>query len=298
MNDASLRQRQAADPRTSTWLSANAGSGKTRVLTDRVARLLLEGVDPQHVLCLTYTKAAASEMQNRLFARLGEWAMLDDLALRRALADLGVAGPLDLDHARTLFARAIETPGGLRLQTIHAFCASILRRFPLEAGVSPAFVEIDETVQRTIFARLLDEIADGREAAVIDGLADHTGIDVGQIAAAVAARREAFGRPLDLAQARALFGVPPAESFESLVAEVFDPSACALISRLREDCAEGSTNDRKTCAALGTIHPAESDDRRPRSPRERVPEFVGPESLPAEAGEGPDQGHAPAHGRR
>ena len=121
-DDASERQVQAAEPRVSTWLSANAGSGKTRVLTDRVARLLLDGVSPEHILCLTYTKAAASEMQNRLFLRLGEWAMRADAELRPALLELGVPGPIraeDLRRARTLFARAIETPGGLKIQTIH-----------------------------------------------------------------------------------------------------------------------------------------------------------------------------------
>ena len=71
-NEATEKQVRAARPNHSTWLSANAGSGKTRVLTDRVARLLLEDVQPQHILCLTYTKAAASEMQNRLFQRLGD----------------------------------------------------------------------------------------------------------------------------------------------------------------------------------------------------------------------------------
>ncbi|MGJ8556028.1 MAG: UvrD-helicase domain-containing protein, partial [Sulfitobacter geojensis] len=139
LNDATRAQIEAARPDASTWLGANAGSGKTRVLTDRVARLLLNGVEPQHILCLTYTKAAASEMQNRLFKRLGEWAMLRDVDLREAMADLGVGGVLDeeqLRKARTLFALAIETPGGLKIQTIHSFCASLLRRFPLEAGVS------------------------------------------------------------------------------------------------------------------------------------------------------------------
>ena len=111
-NDATRAQIEAARPDASTWLTANAGSGKTRVLTDRVARLLLDDVEPQHILCLTYTKAAASEMQNRLFKRLGEWAMLKDAALRSALADLSVQGeltPEQLRNARTLFARAIET---------------------------------------------------------------------------------------------------------------------------------------------------------------------------------------------
>lgn len=96
-DDASERQVQAADPAASTWLSANAGSGKTKVLTDRVARLLLGGTEPQHILCLTYTKAAASEMQNRLFRRLGAWAMLPENKLREELAALGLDGPVDGD---------------------------------------------------------------------------------------------------------------------------------------------------------------------------------------------------------
>ena len=97
-SDASERQIQAARPDMSTWLAANAGSGKTRVLTDRVARLLLDGTDPQKILCLTYTKAAAGEMQNRLFARLGAWAMSPDASLRDALQEMGVPGPITEDR--------------------------------------------------------------------------------------------------------------------------------------------------------------------------------------------------------
>ena len=107
MNEASLNQIAAADPNRSTWLTANAGSGKTRVLTDRVARLLLAGTAPERILCLTYTKAAATEMQNRLLRRLGQWAMLPEPQLRAELAELGEAegpgsGP-DLAEARRLF---------------------------------------------------------------------------------------------------------------------------------------------------------------------------------------------------
>ena len=159
---ATERQVQAADPGASTWLSANAGSGKTRVLTDRVARLLLNGVRPQHILCLTYTKAAASEMQNRLFKRLGGWAMLDEGALRENLAQLGLDMAVDADtiaEARRLFARAIETPGGLKIQTIHSFCAALLRRFPLEAGVSPQFTEMDDRSAAQLQAEIVERIA-------------------------------------------------------------------------------------------------------------------------------------------
>ena len=113
-NEASEAQVRAASPTDSTWLGANAGSGKTRVLTDRVARLLLGDARPEHILCLTFTNAAASEMQNRLFKRLGEWAMLEDGPLTTQLIELGEdPSRLTSDflaRARTLFARAIETP--------------------------------------------------------------------------------------------------------------------------------------------------------------------------------------------
>ena len=170
-DEATLRQIEAADPSASTWLSANAGSGKTRVLTDRVARLLLDGTDPQNILCLTYTKAAASEMQNRLFKRLGEWAMMDDGPLRQSLGEMGVEGAIPSDAlatARTLFARAVETPGGLKIQTIHSFCASILRRFPLEAGVSPNFAEMDDRTAAHLREAVLDEISSGPGGGTID----------------------------------------------------------------------------------------------------------------------------------
>ncbi|MEM6311844.1 MAG: UvrD-helicase domain-containing protein, partial [Pseudomonadota bacterium] len=172
---ASEAQVRAADPGGSTWLAANAGSGKTRVLTDRVARLLLRGVDPQQILCLTYTKAAATEMQNRLFKRLGEWAMQDEDALRKALQELGEDGPLsadDLRHARTLFAMAIETPGGLKIQTIHSFCAGLLRRFPLEARVNPMFQEMEDADAKRLQQDVLETLAGGEHRGAIQALLD------------------------------------------------------------------------------------------------------------------------------
>lgn len=142
-------QREAALPGLSAWVDANAGSGKTKVLIDRVARLLLRRVSPDAILCVTYTKAAASEMQARLFARLGEWCVMDDERLCTELAKLEHRPQAEYDHqdvarARELFAKALETPGGLRIETIHAFAGRILRRFPLEAGLAPGFVELDE----------------------------------------------------------------------------------------------------------------------------------------------------------
>ena len=140
-------QAAAAEPKANAWVSANAGSGKTKVLIDRVARLLLSGAEPDSILCVTYTKAAASEMQDRLFDRLGDWCVADDATLRNDLTQLEGDRPFTdayLGRARELFARALETPGGLRIETIHAFCGRLLRRFPLEAGLAPGFHELDD----------------------------------------------------------------------------------------------------------------------------------------------------------
>jgi len=158
---ATKAQIAAAWPARSAWVSANAGSGKTRVLTNRVARLLLNGTLPGRILCLTFTKAAAAEMQNRLFKQLGEWAMMPDAPLRTALAEMGEENlpEAQLLHARSLFARALETPGGLKIQTIHAFCESLLHRFPLEAQVSPDFELLDERGAKALRAEVLDELA-------------------------------------------------------------------------------------------------------------------------------------------
>jgi ATP-dependent helicase/nuclease subunit A len=142
-------QRIAADPAISAFVTANAGSGKTKTLIDRVARLLLAKVPPEAILCVTYTKAAAAEMQRRLFERLGKWSVTSDADLRAELAKLvgesdDVYDARRLSEARALFAQALETPGGLKIQTIHAFCEKLLRRFPLEAGVSPGFTVMDD----------------------------------------------------------------------------------------------------------------------------------------------------------
>jgi ATP-dependent helicase/nuclease subunit A len=144
----------AADPLTSAWVSANAGSGKTRVLTNRVIRLLLADVQPSRILCLTFTKAAAAEMANRLFEQLGTWTTMPDAQLIEAIEKLEgeVVSRERLIRARRLFARALETPGGLKIQTIHAFAQTVLGRFPLEARVSPHFEVIEDRTSREILA--------------------------------------------------------------------------------------------------------------------------------------------------
>jgi ATP-dependent helicase/nuclease subunit A len=146
-------QRQAADPKHSVWVAANAGSGKTQVLVDRVIRLLLDGADPQAILCLTFTKAAAAEMSNRLFQRLSHWIGLDDAALDSEILRLtATAATLqNKSLARTLFARALETPGGLKIQTIHAFCERLLQLFPVESGMAPGFRVLEGEDSKQLF---------------------------------------------------------------------------------------------------------------------------------------------------
>ena len=147
---ATHMQRLAADPEGTRLAAANAGSGKTRVLVDRVSRILLGGTEPEDILCLTYTKAAASEMQERLFSKLGSWSVLENDKLRSELTELfghppdRLSQPIKLEKARELFAKALETPEGLKVQTIHAFCERILSRFPIEAGILPGFEPLDD----------------------------------------------------------------------------------------------------------------------------------------------------------
>ena len=155
---AMTAQLRASEPKTSVFVTANAGSGKTKTLVDRVARLLLQGVEPHAILCVTYTKAAAAEMQTRLFRQLGEWAVMDKEPLEEALAKIE-SHPGDISDARALFARALETPGGLKIQTIHAFCEKLLRRFPLESGIAPKFEVLDDATAARIAAIARDELA-------------------------------------------------------------------------------------------------------------------------------------------
>ena len=237
-DDASEAQVTAAAPDRSTWLSANAGSGKTRVLTERVARLLLGGTPPQNILCLTYTKAAAGEMQNRLFRTLGAWSMLADADLASELEKIGADGGTDLPRARTLFARAIETPGGLKIQTIHSFCAALLRQFPLEAGVSPQFMEIEDAEQKALLAQIAEGLASDDAQGHVERAANYLSADgLEKLLKDMVSKRAAFTAPLDRKEVLAGLGVAEDYSRERLLAEL-DPDIGiiqALRSCLKQD---------------------------------------------------------------
>ncbi|MEM6780857.1 MAG: double-strand break repair helicase AddA, partial [Pseudomonadota bacterium] len=164
--DPNVRQRRASSPDTSVWVNASAGTGKTKVLTDRVLRLLLpqedgqEGTKPHRILCLTFTKAAAAEMALRINERLSKWAVMSDEDLRADLEGKLLGKPPTpqmMVAARKLFVEVLDSPGGLNIMTIHAFCQSLLGRFPIEAGLSPNFEVIDDTQSQI----LLDQARDG-----------------------------------------------------------------------------------------------------------------------------------------
>jgi len=150
--DTIERQALASNPAASAWVSANAGSGKTHVLTQRVMRLLLEGTPPSKILCLTFTKAAAANMSLRVFHALSTWIRLDDQELAQAIATVKGESLARIDanllvRARRLFAKTVETPGGLKIQTIHAFCERLLHLFPFEANVAASFEVLAEDEQ-------------------------------------------------------------------------------------------------------------------------------------------------------
>ena len=167
-------QASAVDPNVHASVSASAGTGKTQVLTGRVFRLLLNGVEPETILCLTFTKAGAAEMANRIGERLAAWVRMPDADLRKELFALGEeTAPATLQRARRLFAKVLEAPGGLRIQTIHSFAQALLAAFPAEAGITPGFKPIEgraeQELARTALANLLaDAETAGNERLIND----------------------------------------------------------------------------------------------------------------------------------
>ncbi|MCV3206302.1 double-strand break repair helicase AddA [Mesorhizobium sp. YC-39] len=161
--DTAISQARASDPQNSAWVSANAGSGKTHVLAQRVIRLLLKGTDPSKILCLTYTRAAAANMSNRVFSTLSEWTALGDTELATRIEALDGRQPdrNTMRRARRLFAEALETPGGLKIQTIHAFCESVLHQFPLEANIPAHFEMLDPQMEASLFAAARRDMISG-----------------------------------------------------------------------------------------------------------------------------------------
>lgn len=275
------RQALAADPGLSAWVSANAGSGKTHVLVNRVLRLLLDGVPPGRMLCITYTKAAAANMANRIFKALGNWATLDAESLRRALTQLTGRAPTLAEQAkaRRLFAESLETPGGLRIETIHAFCTRVLQAAPFEANVPPRFEVADDLAQAEMLREARRELlalvaADpqGAEARALDLLARLAAQDSFETMVQEALRQRALfsdenGRARDPEGMRAgiaaFLGIAP-DLDAGTVKAAFRAELAALpgLSGLIETLGAGSTT-RQTCAANLRALLAGQDDGDP-----------------------------------
>ncbi len=258
--NASAAQERASRPDKSSWVSANAGSGKTRVLTSRVARLLLRGVDPQLILCLTYTKAAASVMQNRLFELLGSWSMLPTDKLREGLAELGESRDSLIDeslrNARTLFAAALETPGGLKIQTIHSFCDSVLRKFPLEAGVSPSFSTLETKQKRSIFQDILREMAQSDIGTAFGAMASNMSNatdSVGNLVEAIIAKRACFAVKRDESHFRKVLSLPATANLQDLQDGLMTPDTIGLLCQMRDALPLDADSDTRTRRAIERI---------------------------------------------
>ncbi|MCA3351621.1 MAG: double-strand break repair helicase AddA [Roseomonas sp.] len=256
-------QASAADPNASAWVEASAGSGKTKLLTDRLLRLLLADVPPGRILCLTFTKAAAAEMATRLALRLGEWAVADDAKLTETLQKLTgtTPGREGLAAARRLFVEVLEQPGGMRISTLHGFAQSLLRGFPLEAGLAPQFAVMQEQDGRALLARERDALLVGgaaqdalailakyqaptRFAEVINTMAGASSkfLEAEEKRQGMAGLRAALMRKLGLSPGRS-------EAAE-ILAEFAAPNQEPALRQAAETLKRGSTNDQKLAGAM------------------------------------------------
>ena len=283
MTEPLVNQRRATDPEASAWVSANAGTGKTFVLVRRVLRLLLAGTAANRILCLTFTKAAAAEMSNRLFRQLADWATASEERLADDLTEVLSRRPtlIEAASARTLFAAAIEAPGGLKVQTIHAFCERVLQRFPLEAGVSPGFSVLDGEQQVALVRQSIDAVlgfansGDERlaealtkvaelagearfDTLIADGLRMRDEIDDLRIKYGYA---EDFFEEVERVLKRRL-GAPEMATDQSLVAAMLGLVPKDLAERIHAALMEGSANDVNSADRLSEYLLAATDTAR------------------------------------
>jgi len=280
LRQATEAQRQGSDPSYSAWVSASAGSGKTKVLGDRVLRLLLGNVAPAKVLCLTFTKAAAAEMANRVAERLASWAAASDDKLREELRTLTGGGDIAalMPVARRLFARVLDTPGGMKILTIHAFCQSLLRRFPLEAEVAPHFSLIEERDAAALMGEARDEMLNAARSAgdtplrqALDNVvARMLEGRLNDLMKELFTRRARFERliesadmPAIRAAVRRLLKVGPGETRETILAEAVADVACnpVVLRRAADALSQGTDKDQERAETLRTWLNADQAER-------------------------------------
>lgn len=270
---AASKQGQASNPKLCVWVEASAGTGKTKVLSDRVLRLLLEGVKPSKILCLTYTKAAAVEMNSRIYQRLSKWAVESDNELFKELQDLYnddsiVEKKKDLTHvARTLFASVLEAPVPIKIQTIHGFCEEILKRFPLEARVSPYFEVMDERTTNEALSHIsknvLQEIENSEDSETRNALLFLTSnmqeFSFGELLADLTEQRSKLIRVMSaykntdafLKALRAKLNLEDEPSREKVLRKFEEDIDRDLIKRCMNALLKGSKKDKEHGAFLG-----------------------------------------------
>ncbi|MFN3231422.1 MAG: double-strand break repair helicase AddA [Alphaproteobacteria bacterium] len=267
-------QDRAADPGTSAWVAASAGTGKTHVLANRVLRLLLSGARPGGILCLTFTKAAAAEMANRINQELARWARLPDHGLAVSLQDLNDSAPTDQDMvtARRLFAEVLDVPGGLKIQTIHAFCQSLTGRFPLEAGVAPHASIMDERSTRELLNEATNRVLanaaedqDGRLGRALELIsASTTDMKLPDLVTALMSQRRRLAQ-VEADRIYPLMGVEPGLN-ETWVLEDACTSQVADTAALQHAVSalsKGSKTDRERADTIaGWLNAPDSDRRK------------------------------------
>jgi ATP-dependent helicase/nuclease subunit A len=277
-------QVRAADPAACAWVSANAGTGKTAVLVRRVLRLLLAGTQPEKILCLTYTKTAAAEMQNRLLDVLAAWATKDEEALREELHDLTEEAPADamVHAARRLFARSLEAKGGLKIYTIHGFCERLLQRFPLEASVTPHFTVLDDQsaflLRHQAFDSVVDRATGDGSGLLAEALAKVVAVSsedqIRGLVNAILAKRADLLRlaqyhddenwiAQELAALRQSLGIAASDTEDLLIAELAGLLSEADIDSILADCADHpyKVSDEKIFQALAAAKGIDGEAR-------------------------------------
>lgn len=279
---ATRTQRAASAPGSSAWVGASAGSGKTKVLTDRALRLMLAGARPGRILCLTFTKAAAAEMANRIVEKLAAWATAPEYEVRAALEALDGARPDDatLLLARSLFAAVVDTPGGLKVQTVHAFCQGALERFPVEAGAPPGFEALDERAAADLLSdardRMLRRImagdADDALVAALDRMTLRGGAErLDEVMSALLAERAriaALGGPegaVEAAVAALGFTDETAAATAPQAALILPETVEAELRRIAAALAGGKKTNQTRAAAIGNWLALPSAERAPEA---------------------------------
>ncbi len=300
IQEATRTQLRAVDPQKSIWVAASAGTGKTKVLTDRVLNLMLSGTPPARILCLTFTRAAAAEMANRIAERLEHWAAADDARLRQDIRELTGAMPSEdrLRLARQLFARVLDAPGGMKIQTIHGFCQSLLKRFPLEAGIPPHFEVLDERSAAELLVDAREAVlnraradADPALAAALAGVTRHAAIDeFVELMRVLAFERSRLARLIESSgDVEALIGavfahlaVAPGETVERLrAAGIADAALDQIGLRLATAalCNSTAATDQKRGAAIAAWLAADAPGRLARFD-DYIAQFLTGEGMP------------------